>query len=254
MIDIHSHILPGIDDGANNEEDSLALGRAAIDQGIQVIVATPHHQNGAFNNYRWEIERSVEILNKLFLREGLDLTVLPGQEVRIHGEMVEGVRKKELLPINYSKYLFVEFPSADVPRYTTQLLFDLQVEGYTPVIVHPERNRELLEHPNKLYEFISKGALAQLTAGSLIGKFGKDIQKFSQQLIGSNLIHFIASDAHNIKSRKYYMREAFNEIKKQYGTEYYYMFLENSNLLIDNDNVNRFEPMRIKKKKFLGLF
>ncbi|WP_337970567.1 CpsB/CapC family capsule biosynthesis tyrosine phosphatase, partial [Virgibacillus salexigens] len=89
MIDIHSHILPGIDDGANNEEVSLALGRAAIDQWIQVIVATPHHQNGAFNNYRWEIERSVEILNKLFLREGLDLTVLPGQEVRIHGEMVE---------------------------------------------------------------------------------------------------------------------------------------------------------------------
>jgi protein-tyrosine phosphatase len=255
LIDIHSHILPGVDDGAKNEQESLNMARAAIEQGIQTIVATPHHQNGAFNNFRLEIKSSVEILNEFFKREGVPLTVLPGQETRIYGEMVEGLRQQELLPINHSKYLLVEFPASEVPRYTTQLLFDIQLEGYTPVIVHPERNRQLLEHPNLLYEFVSKGALTQVTAGSVIGKFGKDIQKFTNQIIEANLTHFIASDAHNTTSRKFWLQEAYEEVKKNYGSDYFYMFLENSNLLIDNDNVNQLEPMRVKKKKkFLGLF
>ncbi|NBJ70838.1 MULTISPECIES: CpsB/CapC family capsule biosynthesis tyrosine phosphatase [Clostridia] len=255
MIDIHSHILPGIDDGAKNEEQSLKMAKAAIEQGIHTIIATPHHQNGAFNNFRWEIENSVEILNDFLKREGVPLTVLPGQETRIYGEMVEGIRQNELLPLNYSKYVFVEFPSDSVPRYTTQLLFDIQVEGYTPIIVHPERNRALLEHPNLLYELVSKGALTQVTAGSVGGKFGKDIQKFTIQIIGANLTHFIASDAHNTTSRAFYLQEAYEDIKKSFGGDYFYMFLENSNLLVDNDYVNRLEPLRIKKKKkFLGLF
>ncbi|API92965.1 tyrosine protein phosphatase [Virgibacillus pantothenticus] len=255
MIDIHSHILPGIDDGAKNEEQSLKMAKAAIEQGIHTIIATPHHQNGAFNNFRWEIENNVEILNDFFKREGVPLTVLPGQETRIYGEMVEGLRQNELLPLNYSKYVFVEFPSDSVPRYTTQLLFDIQVEGYTPIIVHPERNRSLLEHPNLLYELVSKGALTQVTAGSVVGKFGKDIQKFTTQIIEANLTHFVASDAHNTTSRAFYLQEAYEDIKKNFGSDYFYMFLENSNLLVDNDHVNCLEPLRVKqKKKFLGLF
>ncbi|WP_077302663.1 tyrosine-protein phosphatase [Virgibacillus pantothenticus] len=255
MIDIHSHILPGIDDGAKNEEQSLKMAKVAIEQGIHTIIATPHHQNGAFNNFRWEIENNVEILNDFFKREGVPLTVLPGQETRIYGEMVEGLRQNELLPLNYSKYVFVEFPSDSVPRYTTQLLFDIQVEGYTPIIVHPERNRSLLEHPNLLYELVSKGALTQVTAGSVVGKFGKDIRKFTTQIIEANLTHFVASDAHNTTSRAFYLQEAYEDIKKNFGSDYFYMFLENSNLLVDNDHVNRLEPLRVKKKKkFLGLF
>lgn len=255
MIDIHSHILPCVDDGAKTEQQSLEMAKVAIDQGIHTIIATPHHQNGAFNNFRWEIENHVEILNDFFKREGMPLTVLPGQETRIYGEMVDAIRQNELLPLNYGKYLFVEFPSDAVPRYTTQLIFDIQVEGYTPIIVHPERNRALLEHPNLLYDLVSKGALSQVTAGSVVGKFGKDIQKFTAQIIEANLTHFIASDAHNTTSRSFYLQEAFEDVKKNFGSDYYYMFLENSNILVDNNHVNRLEPMRVKKKKkFLGLF
>ncbi|WP_249869228.1 tyrosine-protein phosphatase [Oceanobacillus saliphilus] len=254
MIDIHSHILPGVDDGAKTEEDSLAMAREAVAQGITAIVATPHNKNGKYDNDRHSIINSVEILSELFVKEDIPLIILPGQENRINGDILEDMKNGNILPINDSKYLFIEFPSANVPRYASQMLFDIQVAGYTPVIVHPERNQELIEHPGKLYEFVKKGALTQVTAASVVGKFGKNIQKFSHDLIEANLTHFVASDAHNTTTRGFCMHDAFHEIKNKYGSDYFYMFLENSQLLVDNMNVNRMEPSQVKKKKFLGLF
>ncbi|MEJ8767634.1 CpsB/CapC family capsule biosynthesis tyrosine phosphatase [Oceanobacillus sp. HCA-5259] len=254
MIDIHSHILPGIDDGAQSEIDSLQMARAAVNEGITKLVATPHHRNGKYDNERDSIVRWVDTLNELILKEGIPLTVLPGQETRINGDMIAELEDEVILPINHTKYVFVELPSDHVPRYASQMLFDIQVAGYIPIIVHPERNQELIEHPTRLYEFVKKGALTQVTAASVVGKFGKNIQKFSGQIIEANLTHFIASDAHNTSSRGFAMNEALQLIQNDYGDDYVNIFLENSELLIDNQNVNRMEPSNIKRKKFLGLF
>lgn len=254
IIDIHSHILPGIDDGAKTEADSIAMAKIAVNEGITKIVATPHHRNGSFDNVRENILTYTHIINKLFEQENIPLEVLPGQETRINGDMISDLEKGELLPINDSKYLFVELPSDHVPRYTGQMLFDIQVAGHIPVIVHPERNQEIMEHPNTLYEFIRKGALSQITSGSLIGKFGKEVQKVTHQLIQANLTHFIASDAHNTTTRTFWMKEAFEEVKNTYGIDMYYLLIENSQLMVDQMNVNRLEPMMVKRKKFLGLF
>ncbi|GAA0606317.1 tyrosine protein phosphatase [Virgibacillus siamensis] len=254
MIDIHCHILPGIDDGAKTMEDSLDMAKTAAQQGIKTIVATPHHCNGKYDNYKQDIITRTNELNERLSKEGIPLTVLPGQESRIHGDMIEGLQKGEVAPLNDTKYVFVEFPSNQVPRYTKQLLFDMQVAGYTPIIVHPERNSKLIEHPTMLFEFVQRGALTQVTAASLAGKFGKKIQKFSNQLVEANLTHFIASDAHNTTTRGFALNEAYQELQEQHGNEAYYMFLENTQLLVDGQNVNRMEPEMIKKKKFLGLF
>lgn len=254
MIDIHTHILPGVDDGAQTEDDSIEMAKAAVEEGIHTIIATPHHKNGSYDNVRENILTYTKILNELFQSEGIPLTLLAGQETRINGDMVEDLENGDILPINDTKYVFVEFSSTQVPRYAKQLLFDIQVAGYTPIIVHPERNQELMERPNRLYEFVRKGALTQITAGSLIGKFGKNIQKFTHQLIEANLTHFIASDAHNTTTRSFWMKETFEVVKETYGLDNYYMFLENSQLLVDGMNVNRMEPYSVKKKKFLGLF
>ncbi|MFC2947707.1 tyrosine-protein phosphatase [Virgibacillus sediminis] len=254
MIDIHSHILPGVDDGAKTEEDCLDMARAAVAQGVTTIIATPHHKNGQYENDRQSILKHVSILNEKLRKENIPLDVLPGQESRINGDMLEDIEQENLLPLNNSKYLFVEFPSGQVPRYSAQMLFDIQVAGFTPIIVHPERNRELFENPSKLYDFVKKGALTQITAASVIGNFGQKIQKFTNQLIEANLTHFIASDAHNTTTRGFCMDEAFRHVADKYGNDCYYMFTENSQLLIDNMNVNRLEPVAIKKKKFLGLF
>ncbi|WP_339180185.1 CpsB/CapC family capsule biosynthesis tyrosine phosphatase [Oceanobacillus sp. FSL W7-1293] len=254
MIDIHTHILPGIDDGAKSEEDSIAMAKQAVEQGIHTVIATPHHYNGSYFNDKASILTNVSILNELFKNEGIPLDVLPGQETRIYGEILQGIDNDEILSLNETKFLFIEFPSASVPQYAKQMLFDIQMKGLTPIIVHPERNIELLENPNLLYDFVKNGALSQVTAGSLVGKFGKDIKKYAEQLIECNQTHFIASDAHNIKSRKFVMNEAFDSIEKKYGADFVYLFQENSQLLINNKNVNRMEPRLPKKKKFLGLF
>ena len=255
MIDIHCHILPGVDDGAKHMEDSISMAQEAIKQGIHTIIATPHHKNGRYNNPKKSILAELNILNDRLQEENIPLTVLPGQEVRIHGDLIDGIKQGEILALNEtSRYIFVELPSNHVPRFTEQILFDIQVNDYIPIIVHPERNAGLLENPTRLYEFIRNGALTQITAASLIGKFGTKIKKFTNELIEHNLTHFIASDAHNTRTRTFYMQEASREVRRTYGGETLYTLMENAQLLIDNQMIYIDEPYQIKRKKFFGLF
>ena len=254
MIDIHTHILPGVDDGAKMEEDCLEMAKVAVEEGIHTIVATPHHKNGRYENEAASIRKQVDILQGLMNQENIPLTILAGQEVRINGDLLTDYEQGRILPINETNYILIEFPSSQIPQYTKKMLYDLQVAGLTPIIVHPERNKEILERPEKLYHFVREGALTQITASSIIGKFGKQIQKVSQQFIEGNLVHFIASDAHNTTSRGFYLREAYQEIKDMFGWDMHYMLMENSQLLVDGMYVNRMEPSMPKKKKFLGFF
>lgn len=255
MIDIHSHILPGVDDGAQTEQDSLAMAEAAINDGISTIVATPHHKNRAYENPKNDITNNVNILNDLLQEREIPLTVIPGQEVRIYGEIIEDIENGDILPINNSKYVLVEFQTDTVPHYTDRLFYDMQVAGYIPVIAHPERNRELLNDHTKMYELVRNGAITQLTAGSITGAFGKQMEQFSHQMIEANLAHLIATDAHNTTTRGFNLQEAYDIVKDKYGFETYYAFVENSQLLIDNMNLNRFEPQMIQtRRKFFGLF
>ncbi|WP_078378863.1 tyrosine-protein phosphatase [Sutcliffiella halmapala] len=255
MIDIHCHILPNLDDGAKHLTESIEMAHQAVSEGITSIIATPHHQNGKYNNTKEEILQYVEQLNGILQKEMIDLTILPGQETRIYGEILEDYERGEILTLNNSdKYLFIEFPSNHVPRYTQKLLYDIQLQGITPIIVHPERNSEIIENPGILYELVKKGACTQVTATSLVGGFGKNIKKFSFELIEANLTHFIASDAHGLKTRKFNMREAFALVEKQFGFNKQYMFMENAQYLVNGEGLMIEPPERIKKKKFLGLF
>lgn len=255
MIDLHCHILPGIDDGAQNMDESLHMARVAVSEGIHQIVATPHHQNGRYTNEKEDIMKRVEILNQKLDQEKIPLKILPGQESRIYGEIIQDYLLNKVLTLNNTtKYLFIEFPSNHVPRFTEQLLFNIQSEGITPIIVHPERNSRLLADPDILYNLVAKGALTQVTAASLTGQFGKKIKKFSFQLIESNLTHIIASDAHNTSSRRFCMAEAMNVIEKKYGLDFIYLFQENADAVINGKACFREQPDKVERKKFLGIF
>jgi protein-tyrosine phosphatase len=254
MIDLHCHILPNVDDGPKDLAGSVEMAKQAVQQGIKTIIATPHHRNEKYENHGQTIFRQVEEFNRVLKSENLDLTVLPGQETRIFGEMVEGLESGEILPLNQGKYVFVELPSGHVPRYTGQLLFDIQLKGFIPVIVHPERNQEIIENPEVLYQLVKKGALTQVTASSVSGHFGKAIKKFSLQLIEANLTHFVASDAHNTSSRGFKMVEAYDVIEKSFGIEAVYMLRENAELVVQGKSVYREVPERVKRKRILGLF
>ena len=162
MVDIHCHILPGIDDGAKTIYDSVNMAKEAVQEGVTTIIATPHHKNGQYENEKIDILDKVTQLNEYLSNEGIPLTILPGQEVRIYGEIIEDYHAGgRILPLNETNYLFIEFPSGSVPRYAERLFFDLQTEGLIPIIVHPERNQEIIENPDLLYKFVNNGALSQ---------------------------------------------------------------------------------------------
>lgn len=254
VIDIHCHILSGIDDGAQHIDNSIDMAKQAVKEGIHTIIATPHHKNGRYDNPKQEILSKVGELNKRLQEESIHLTILPGQEPAINGELLDDYQKDEILSLNNTQYQFIELPSSHVPRYTIQMLFDLQLKGLTPVIVHPERNQEIQERPELLYKMIEKGALAQLTAGAVCGNFGKRVKNLSFELIEANLVHFIASDAHNIYKRSFNMVQAYDVVESKYGVDLVYLFQENAELLVEGQNVYKEVPQHVKKKKFLGIF
>lgn len=255
MIDLHCHILHGIDDGAKTIDDSIDMARAAVKEGITHILATPHHMVRDWNNEKTKVIKLVnQFQNELDSRE-IPLTIFPGQEVRLNGKIIEDIKQNKLLFVDEQKnYLLIEFPATSIPHYTEQLFYELQSAGVTPIIVHPERNRAIQERPNRLKNLVDKGALAQLTAASYTGGFGKKIQKLSSQLIETNMVHFIASDAHNISNRSFYMKEAYRKLEKEFGIEKKASFHQTTKDLVNGDTVIAPTSSSLKTKKMFGLF
>ncbi|WP_332695138.1 tyrosine-protein phosphatase [Halalkalibacter lacteus] len=255
MIDIHCHILPGVDDGPSTLAESLELARLAESEGITKIIATPHHQHPMFENSGPSILRKVEELNEAFEQANINLTVIPSQEIRIHGEVIQNMELGDVLPLTpQSSYLLVEFPSNGIPHYTTRLFYDLQMKGYTPIIAHPERNKVFVEKPDLLYDMVKTGVLTQVTASSLTGHLGKKVKKFTEQLIDANLTHFIASDAHNLNERPFRLREAYSVLEDGFGFDAVYQYKENAELLLDTHYVQVLPPEPVKKRKRLYFF
>src|SRR5699024_758411 len=235
---------------------SLEMAHLAVAEGITHILATPHHMNRHWMNPKYEVITLVDELQERLDEESIPLTVFPGQEVRLHGEILENIQNDEICFIDeMNQYILIEFPTSSVPDYSERLFFELQSAGITPVIVHPERNHAILKDPSILYDFVSRDILAQLTAASYLGLFGKEIEKLSTQLIEHNLVHFLASDAHNVTSRKFYMKEAFRKLEKEYGNEKIRAFDQVTRDLVNGDVISIPEPEKIEKnKRFFGLF
>ncbi|WP_240377994.1 tyrosine-protein phosphatase [Bacillus piscicola] len=253
MIDIHTHILPGIDDGPETEEEAVKLAEAAAANGIRTVIATPHHRNGAFTNPGGAVTALAHSFNKTLEQLGVPLHVLAGQEIRIHGEFLEELRTGDAIGLNESRYVFVEFSSVEVPAYARHLFYDVQMEGYVPIIVHPERNKTFVERPDELYRFVKNGALTQITSHCLTGRASKKTNQFAKRLLEHHLTHFIASDAHNTRARSFNLREAYAALTDEFGASYTNLFQTNATRLVENKPVVAEPPERIRKK-FLGLF
>ncbi|HCE11653.1 MAG TPA: tyrosine protein phosphatase [Enterococcus sp.] len=254
MIDLHCHILPGVDDGAEDLEASIAMAEKAISQGITHILCTPHHNNGKYRNPKSEVISLVSFLQSELDKRQLPLTVLEGQEVRITGDLIEDIQQDNILFTDLDDtYILIEFPTMEVPTYTEQLFFELLQMGKTPVIVHPERNAHFRKDPNHLIPFLDMGCLTQLTAPSYVGTFGKDIQKTAKQMIEHNLVQMVASDAHGVKKRTFYMKEAYQQIAKDFGEDKVTKMKQVAKDLLNGDQIDYPSYIKVKKKKF-GLF
>ncbi|PAB01862.1 tyrosine-protein phosphatase [Enterococcus canintestini] len=254
MIDLHCHILPGIDDGAEDLDASIAMAEKAISQGITHILCTPHHNNGKYTNPKSEVVSRVLNLQEELDRRNLPLTVLEGQEVRITGDLMEEIENGQILFTDLDDtYILIEFPTMDIPAYTENIFFQLRSLGKIPVIVHPERNAKFREDPNRLIEYLEMGCLAQLTAPSYVGIFGKSIQKTAKEMVEHNLVQMVASDAHGVNKRNFYMKEAYEAIAKDFGEEKVVAMQQVAKDLLNGDQVEMPKYTAVKKKKF-GLF
>jgi len=249
LIDIHNHILPGVDDGPDTIEESIQMAKDAYEQGIQTIIASPHHMNGIFTNEKEDIIQQVQVLNELIEAHEVPVEVIPGQEIRLYEGILEDMKNEELLTLNNSQYLLLELPFDHVPPETEQVITQLLRADITPIIAHPERYREIREEPGILYDFVQLGAVSQITASSLLGVFGKEVEKFSYQLFENNLSHFIASDAHNTTVRWFDLAEAYLVLEKKLGNSFVEQLKENSQCVIEKKLIYREEPVEVNQSK-----
>lgn len=201
LIDLHTHLLPDWDDGAENWEETDKMVEIAAADGIGAICLTPHVFR--FSRYQDNQEVLEERFDQFYERYQSETRVkfFRGAEVFIHPDLVREVGTRNL-SINQSEYVFVEFPSDQVPAGTRDLFYRMMLAGYTPIISHPERNDLLGRQPEILYDLVSRGCLAQLTAGSLVGQFGSEVQKRAELFLRHHLVQLMASDAHDSKNRR----------------------------------------------------
>lgn len=260
MIDIHNHILIDVDDGPSSTDEALNLLKQAKNNGITDIIVTPHHLSGDFVNPKNKILDEMEYLKNLIQTHGIDINIYPGQEIRINGDILNGLIDNSNLSLNHSNYVLIEFAFSEMPHYAERLFFDLQMKGFTPIIAHPERCRPIKESPNKLYHLIEKGALAQVTANSVTGKLGDGLQELSLNMIKNNLVHIIGSDAHHSEKRPFMLKEAYDVVGTELGKDYVDDLKLNAERILHNKGVKIKAPVKnksdekIKRKKFLGLF
>jgi protein-tyrosine phosphatase len=235
MIDIHTHILPGIDDGAASFDDTLNMARAAVSEGITTIIATPHHANGTYTNTANIVAEHTSSINEQLLAAGVPVTIRTGQEIRVHDDLLDAWNRKELLPLADSSYVLIEMPSSRIPKSMIELVHELNILNLKPIIAHPERNAEVVKHPERLAELIEAGAFAQVTSHSLLGGFGKRIEQTSWSLMKAGLIHIVSSDAHHIERRGFRLREAYDSIERRMGEQWVSYLQMNAQSIIANE-------------------
>jgi protein-tyrosine phosphatase len=196
VIDIHCHILPGIDDGPKHIDESLEMAEIASRDGITTIVATPHIKEPP---YPWEtIGIKVAELNERLGEEGIPLNVLQGADV----SFTVDVSSVHGYTINKTRYILIEFPHLYLPGNAKEIIFRLMMHGYRPIITHPERNLSILGTPKLFFDLLDTGLLVQITADSLTGAFGLDIQECASYFLKKKVVHFIATDAHSGRERR----------------------------------------------------
>ena len=247
MIDLHSHLLPNLDDGPRTLEDSIQMCRISYQDGIKTIIATPHILPGIYKNDRSTILSKVHELNEAIKRLGvgiqtpnsppagelvrragelrtpnseLSLKILPGADVHFSSDILQRYEDEEIVTVNdRGRYLMIEFAFQGIPYQAEEVLFQLLTRGIIPIISHPERNMEIGQRPKRYYEMVRMGCLGQVTAMSLTGEFGSGVRRIAEKLLTKRLVHMIASDAHSTDGRPPILSAAVKAAEKIVGKE-----------------------------------
>ena len=196
MYDLHAHILPAVDDGAETFEDAVEMARAAAEHGTKVVLATPHRRDVTEGSSVSHIRELTAKLNSGLEERGVALEVLLGMENHLDTDLPAEFEEGRALRINSSRYALVELPFFGYPNYAEDVLFRLQLQGVTPVLAHPERIEAIQRDSGLLVGLVERGMLSQVAAGSIVGHFGGRVKRFTQRPLRQRLVHIIASDTH----------------------------------------------------------
>ncbi|MEX0820343.1 MAG: CpsB/CapC family capsule biosynthesis tyrosine phosphatase [Pirellulaceae bacterium] len=219
FVDIHCHLVPGIDDGAKSWQESFAMARMAVADGIETIVVTPHQLGGyAHNSGEMIRHRTSELQQELDAQE-IPLQVLPGADVRIDNGMIEGLKNGSVLTLgDRGRHVLLELPH-EMYFPLEPVLDDLARVGIAGILSHPERNQGLLKQASIVETLVDYGCLMQVTAGSLTGTFGPNSQAMAEWMLNEGLVHFLSTDAHGPRARRPLLSRAFQHATEMVGEE-----------------------------------
>jgi len=220
MVDLHHHLLPGLDDGSPDLATSVSMARTAAADGITHVVCTPH----ASSRYAFNPEVVASKLNELrsaLAAEFIPLTLGQGCDFHLsYDNIQDALANPTRYTINHKKYLLIELPDFSIPPNIGETFYDFQYAGITPILTHPERNPTLQRNPALLTEWMRNGMLVQVTTSSVLGEMGKEAERMARKLLDDRWVHFLSTDAHNLTSRPPKMRQACDHVAKRYGTAY----------------------------------
>lgn len=250
MIDLHNHILPGLDDGAVDLEESLEMARMAVEDGITGVVCTPHWSAGIYDNSRAEILNSLQLLKKKLHDSNIPLELYPGSELRLNGSLANKIQSRELLTINdRGVHALIELPEIFVAEHIDNFLWQLCSQGITPILAHPERNPWVQRQPQMISVWIQMGALVQVTGASLLGLFGKLTQDFTVQLVKHQMVHIVATDAHAMHQRVPRLARARQAIEELTGAaQAHLMTSETPRRIVAGASIEVHQPLPITSR------
>jgi len=244
LIDIHSHILPNVDDGSQSLETTLKMLEIAKEDGTKIIYATPHYITGFYEKTFEEVSEKADELNSLLYEKGIDIKVLPGQEIFIDNYTLRDLEEEKIQPLSGTSYMLIEFSMDTLPKNALEIVYEIGIKGITPIIAHPERYEYFIKDTDIINSFIDEGCLFQVNSQSLLGTFGKKAKKNSEYLIKNGIIGFIGSDAHGLNKRTPELKkgiEAISKINKTISDS----ILENNRNILQAE----YEPIRPQKIK-----
>lgn len=250
MIDIHCHILPNVDDGSESLEESIEMAKIAESEGITRIVNTSHcHFDFKYKKGN-ELKLELEKFNQALKEENINIEVLLGNELYYTSDLIERFDELDFFSMNNSKYILMEFSPINFPKNIEDVIYEIKIRGYIPIIAHAERYKQVQEDVNIVLDCIKEGALIQVNASSILGKNGEKAEDTSKKLLDNNMVHFVATDAHSSNRRRPLIKDSYNYILKNYGKEVAEkLFIENPTAVIENRDISILNPTKYEEKR-----
>ena len=252
MIDLHSHILPGLDDGCETVEQAVEMSRIYAEEGFHTVVATPHYLRGT----SWcpdprTISQGVDEINRALSAQGIKLRIMAGMEIGMDPAIAEFLYEKNLLTLGASSYVLIEVPFQQLPLGWDQMLFDVISREYQVILAHPERCEQLIREPGIFQKLLNIGCLMQIDWGSLLGHHGLKSARLTKKLLTNGYVHCLATDSHDIRYRSPKMvKKGLEMLKKVIGEEKAHILTsENPARILDSKALNLTQPEKPLRKR-----